>query len=168
MFYKMHCGKQQVYNGILHRDIKPDNFLVVSLEENQKVNCKLTDFGSARNINLLMTNLTFTKGIGTPSYMAPEILNRQHYKKPSDIYSFGVTMYEILTWQDCYPKSEFKFAWDIADFVSSGKRRPKPDDMNDQIYELIEKSWKHNIHDRININDLVPLIETQFLKLEYQ
>ena len=44
-------------NGVLHRDIKPDNLLVVSLEENVNVNCKLTDFGSSRNISMLMTNM---------------------------------------------------------------------------------------------------------------
>ena len=68
-------------NGILHRDIKPDNFLVISLDD-VKVNAKMTDFGSARNINMLMTNMTFTKGVGSPKYMAPEILNRNHYKTP--------------------------------------------------------------------------------------
>ena len=67
-------------NGILHRDIKPDNYLVTSLDKNAKVNAKLTDFGASRNINLLMTNITFTKGIGSPAYMAPEILNKEHYK----------------------------------------------------------------------------------------
>ncbi|BFU19172.1 hypothetical protein CL6EHI_172740 [Entamoeba histolytica] len=92
-------------NGILHRDIKPDNFLVVSLDDNIEVNCKLTDFGSARNINMMMTNMTFTKGIGTPKYMAPEVLNHQHYKMPSDIYSFSITMLQIITWQDPFPKT---------------------------------------------------------------
>ena len=50
---------------------------VVSLEKNVKVNCKLTDFGASRNINMLNTNMTFTKGVGTPVYMSPEILNKQ-------------------------------------------------------------------------------------------
>ena len=54
-------------NGILHRDIKQDNVLVFSLGETIAVNGKLTDFGSSRNINLLMTYMTFTKVSGRPS-----------------------------------------------------------------------------------------------------
>ena len=46
----------------------------------------------------MITNMTFTKGIGTPTYMSPEILNKQHYKKPSDIFSFSIIMYEVMKW----------------------------------------------------------------------
>ncbi|ELP88607.1 protein kinase, putative, partial [Entamoeba invadens IP1] len=60
-------------NGFLHRNIKPDNILIFSMDFCESVNAKLTDFGSARSVNLLMTNMTFTKNVGTPTYMAPEI-----------------------------------------------------------------------------------------------
>ena len=49
-----------------------------------------------------MTNMTFTKGIGTPTYMLPELLNKQHYKKPCDIYSFSITIFEIIKWGKAY------------------------------------------------------------------
>ena len=50
---------------------------------------------------MLMTNMTFTKGIKIPTYMKLELLNKQHYKKPSDIYSFSITMYEVMKWEKC-------------------------------------------------------------------
>ena len=48
---------------------------------------------------MLITNITFTKGIGTPIYMSPEVLNKEHYKSPSDIYSFSITIYECIKWE---------------------------------------------------------------------
>ncbi|EKE39900.1 tyrosine kinase, putative [Entamoeba nuttalli P19] len=146
-------------NGILHRDIKPDNFLVVSLDENEQVNCKLTDFGASRNINMMMTNMTFTKGIGTPVYMAPEILNKIRYKQSADIYSFAITMYECFGWCAAYPKSQFQFPWSIADFVTQGNRRTKAEAMTSEQYDLIDQCWKQNPDERIPIDVVVSKLE---------
>ena len=77
---------------MIHRDVKPDNVIVFSLEEVLVANGKLTDFVSQNNINLLMTNMTFTKGVGTPTDMAPAVLKQEKYKKATDVYSFGVTV----------------------------------------------------------------------------
>ncbi|ELP89040.1 protein serine/threonine kinase, putative [Entamoeba invadens IP1] len=150
-------------NDILHRDIKPDNLLVVSLESNIAVNAKLTDFGSSRNINMLMTNMTFTKGIGTPVYMAPEILNKQKYKKPADIFSFAITMYECFGWQEAYPSTIFVYPWDIADFVNAGNRRPKLENMEQDMYDLIKKCWSEEPSDRITIESLRDALEPLLL-----
>ncbi|KAL7717563.1 Protein serine/threonine kinase [Entamoeba marina] len=154
----LNCSKGIEYlhiNGILHRDIKPANFLIFSIDDNVEVNAKLTDFGSSRNINMLTTNMTFTKGIGTPAYMAPEVLKQNKYKKAADIYSFGVTMYEIMIWNEVYPKDKFKFPWKIAEFVTNGERLPKPNDMNDSIYSLISNCWKHEAKERYSIEEVI-------------
>ncbi|ELP90348.1 protein kinase domain containing protein, partial [Entamoeba invadens IP1] len=147
-------------NGILHRDIKPDNFLVFSLENAIDVNAKLTDFGSSRNVNMLMTNMTFTKGIGTPTYMAPEVLKKEKYKKSADIYSFGVTFYETLKWGEAYDKEEFKFPWKIAEFVISGKRLDKEENMNEKHFKLIQNCWNQRPEDRPHIDEVIKSVET--------
>ncbi|ELP86152.1 protein serine/threonine kinase, putative [Entamoeba invadens IP1] len=152
-------------NGILHRDIKPDNFLVFSLDYGDEITAKLTDFGSARNINLLMTNMTFTKGVGTPKYMAPEVLDRKKYKKAADVYSFAVTMFEVLGWCEAFDKNDerFKFAWNIADFTSAGKRLVIPETIPEQARNLIENGWKQDTKDRIPIETIIDDLQ-QFLK----
>ena len=150
-------------NGIIHRDIKPDNFLVITLEDNVIVNCKLTYFGSSRNLNQMLTNMTFTKGVGTPKYMAPEILNKERYKKSADVFSFAITMYEVFIWKQAYPKDQFKFPWNIADFVSEGKRL-NLNHINKNLSRIISSCWQQNPNERLKINDIVVLLDTELLK----
>ncbi|ELP90867.1 protein serine/threonine kinase, putative [Entamoeba invadens IP1] len=85
---------------------------------------------------MLISNMTFTKGVGTPKYMAPEILNRKHYTDLADVYSFGITFLEIMKWEDAFPKEKFKMAWDIADFVAAGSVLPKPINVSDIDYKV--------------------------------
>ncbi|ELP84368.1 serine/threonine protein kinase, putative [Entamoeba invadens IP1] len=148
-------------NGILHRDIKPDNILVFSLDVIEKMNAKLTDFGSARNVNLLMTNMTFTKGIGTPIYMAPEVLDRKKYKKSSDVYSFAMTMYEVLQWDFVFKKDDERFlhVWNIADFISSGKRLARSDVISIKEFDIIQNAWKQDPKERIPIEKVIEKLE---------
>ena len=138
-------------NGILHLDIKPDNVLVFSLDEIITVNGKRTDFGSIRNVNTLMTNMTFTKGVGTPTYMAPEVLNKEKYKKPADIYSFGVMIYECFKWGAAYPKDLFRFPWDVMDFVNSKNQLARPETMRDDVYRLVMRCWNFYPAERIGL-----------------
>ncbi|ELP86262.1 protein serine/threonine kinase, putative [Entamoeba invadens IP1] len=152
-------------NGILHRDIKPDNMLVLIVDANVRVNAKLTDFGSARNINLMMTNMTFTKGVGTPSFMAPEVLNKKRYKTAADVFSFGVTMYSVMIWDDPYPKELFSYPWIVATFIAEGKRRPKAN-LPDRMYNLISQCWTEDVNARLKIEEVVEKLE-ELLKTDY-
>lgn len=79
-------------NGVVHRDIKPDN---IQLTSN---GVKITDFGIARltfQPNLTMDGQVF----GTPSYMSPEQVRGGEIDARSDVFSVGVVLYEMLTGQ---------------------------------------------------------------------
>ncbi|ELP90854.1 protein serine/threonine kinase, putative [Entamoeba invadens IP1] len=151
-------------NGILHRDIKPDNLLVFSLEDNVAINAKLTDFGSSRNINLLMTNMTFTNGVGTPIYMSPEVLKKQKYDMKSDIYSFGVTLFNVLVWHNPYQGSCFKYPWNIANYVVEGKRLEKPNNMEEDLYAFIDDVWTQNPKERPTITVILNKLQQFYEK----
>jgi serine/threonine-protein kinase len=80
-------------NDVVHRDIKPANIMYD--EAAKKV--KVTDFGIAR-----VTASSRTKTgvvLGTPSYMSPEQLSGKHVDGRSDLFSLGVTLFELLTRQ---------------------------------------------------------------------
>ncbi|ELP87643.1 protein serine/threonine kinase, putative [Entamoeba invadens IP1] len=150
-------------NGILHRDIKPDNILIFSLNVNELITAKLTDFGSARNINMLLTNMTFTKGIGTPIYMAPEVLKQEKYKKSADVYSFGISMFEVFGWCEAYPKTQFMFPWKIAEFVMAGNHLKRINEVPINLFEIVGKCWSYNQLERIGIEQVVKELQNSLL-----
>ena len=77
--------------GVIHRDIKPANLLYNLRDDSLKI----SDFGVAR---LTDNNRTKTGIIlGTPMYMSPEQLNAEDLTGHSDLFSLGVTLYELLT-----------------------------------------------------------------------
>lgn len=88
--------------GIVHRDIKPGNILVLKgalqLDGVEARGVRLMDFGIAAG--KVLTRLTITGArIGTPVYMSPEQAKGQRLDHRSDLYSLGVVLYEALTGQ---------------------------------------------------------------------
>ncbi|OCT70221.1 hypothetical protein XELAEV_18037142mg [Xenopus laevis] len=88
---EMICGLQFLHNeGIIHRDIKRLNILL-----DDKGHVRISDFGLAKQ-NVFEDN-TITSGVGTLGYMAPEILQEKPYNAAVDWWSFGVTIFEMVT-----------------------------------------------------------------------
>ncbi|ELP93256.1 protein serine/threonine kinase, putative [Entamoeba invadens IP1] len=141
-------------NGVLHRDIKPDNVLLFDKTNIVSTNAKLSDFGSSRNINLFISNMSFTKGVGTPVYMAPEIYNKNRYSKAADIFALGITMLECMKWGDAYVGEMFTFAWQVPDFINKGNRLPKPDNVTDEMFHVIQACWDDIPQNRLTAEEV--------------
>lgn len=78
--------------GLIHRDIKPANLF---LESNG--NLKILDFGIARSVEQpAAAESGDVRGIGTPYYMAPELLNAEQVDLRADVYALGLTAFHLL------------------------------------------------------------------------
>ena len=117
-------------NGYLHYDFKPENILV-----SRNGNVRLCDFDLSRPIPETPTKMPDNPG--TPVYMAPEQLRGREIDQRTDIFSFGVTMYETLTGQKPFDGKTSK------DVLMQQKERSrffaKPRDLNPSIPEDVER-----------------------------
>nr|QHR97353.1 calcium/calmodulin-dependent protein kinase type II subunit alpha isoform A1 [Laodelphax striatellus] len=79
-------------NGVVHRDLKPENLLLASKAKGAAV--KLADFGLA--IEVQGEQHAWFGFAGTPGYLSPEVLKKEPYGKPVDIWACGVILYILL------------------------------------------------------------------------
>lgn len=82
--------------GSCHRDLKPDNILFQTEEADSEI--KLIDFGLSKRCRDVNTQklLNMDTMVGTPMYVAPEVLNSRKYDESCDYWSLGVILYIML------------------------------------------------------------------------
>ena len=148
--------------SIIHRDLKLSNVLVVSDDENcSGVICKISDFGTSRDVDMTTTlsmsqSMTMTSNIGTPLYMAPELLSGQgHYSMKADVYSYGILMASL--WNQKPPYSELNVAnpADLYHMITKEGVRPCVESGCPQSYlTLLQACVVQDPHERPSFDEI--------------
>ena len=117
--------------NIIHRDIKPENIII----SNGRPMVKIVDFGLS--IQKKQEPVVTRSISGSPSYLAPEIILEKKYSETTDIYSMGVTAYELLTGRLPY---EGRTEQEILEKHVDLTLQPRPiRDLNPTVSEKLER-----------------------------
>lgn len=135
--------------GWIHRDLKIENIMLSSLFK-----AKIVDFGLVRMNEYLsssysLTKSSMSKGVGTISYMSPEMMNEDPYDSSTDVYSFGIVLF-------------FIFVGSLPDYKMRDKMKgnpiplPKPSDsISEFCLSLIAKCASPNPSERPSFDDIL-------------
>jgi serine/threonine protein kinase len=133
-------------NGIVHRDVKPSNILITPNDD-----IKVLDFGIAKMIGENQMSFTRTgTQIGTVYYMSPEQVKAQTIDQRSDIYSLGVTFYELLA--GFCPYRSLTSEYEIFNKIVQEPLIPLNHSLGDnyeQVWKIIEKATQKDVKNRI-------------------
>ena len=133
--------------GILHRDLKPENILI---DENYYP--KVCDFGLSRFlVESLSDNLiNLTADLGTPLYMAPELLkDEEWYGKGVDVYAFALIAYEIVTGKIPFSKNgKIENFISLSEKIQNGQRPKFNEGVSEKMQKLISLCWSNDANER--------------------
>eukprot|EP00045_Choanoeca_perplexa_P005807 m.48638 g.48638 ORF g.48638 m.48638 type:complete len:580 (-) comp13305_c0_seq2:60-1799(-) len=134
----------------IHRDLAARNCLV-----GDNLAVKVADFGMGRVVDDLYTARTGTK---MPiKWTAPEALCYDAFSVKSDVWSFGITLWEIATYGDA-PYSGME-ARDVITQLEQGYRMPEPANCPEGLYDVMSQCWALNSADRPSFHDLTVLLD---------
>jgi serine/threonine protein kinase len=131
---------------IIHRDLKPSNIL---FDDEHRV--RIADFGSSRYYEL---DVTMTRSVGTPLYMAPELFTQvAHYTPSVDVYSFGLILYEVVVGDSVLSSPESQRSTYLL--LGQGLRPEIPSSVSEGVRDLISRCWSRDSESRPSFRDIL-------------
>ena len=137
------------HNKFVHRDLAARNCMVAA-----DYTVKIGDFGLARNIYKSDYYQSGKDTVMPVRWMAPEFLKKGKFSSKSDVFSYGIVLWEIVT----HGKQPYKALSNkqVINFVVEGGIQKKPkEECPANIYELMRKCWKFNPKDRISFIEII-------------
>ncbi|CAH1244591.1 CASK [Branchiostoma lanceolatum] len=135
-------------NNIVHRDMKPHCVLLATKENSAPL--KIGGFGVATNV----PDNAFVSGgrVGTPHFMAPEIVRRDPYGKPVDVWSVGVMLYILLSGNLPFNGTKDR----LFDAIVKGRYHMNPrqwDHVSEQAKDLVTRMLELDQNERITVHE---------------
>uniref|UniRef100_A0A667XKI0 Mitogen-activated protein kinase kinase kinase n=1 Tax=Myripristis murdjan TaxID=586833 RepID=A0A667XKI0_9TELE len=142
----------QTFVPVIHRDLKSSNILILEPVERDDLSgktLKITDFGLAREWH----QTTKMSAAGTYAWMAPEVIKLSLFSKSSDVWSFGVLLWELLTGEVPYREID---ALAVAYGVAMNKLTlPIPSTCPEAFAQLLGECWSSNPHSRPSFTSIL-------------
>ncbi|XP_038113504.1 fibroblast growth factor receptor homolog 1 [Culex quinquefasciatus] len=138
---------------LIHRDLAARNILV-----SEGLVMKIADFGLARDVHNQEYYRKMTSGKLPIRWMAPESLEERFFNTKTDVWSFGVLLWEIMTLgRDPY---QFVADWQsFLEYLKQGHRLEQPTNCPDEIYQLMEACWEFNPENRPTFEQISAVLE---------
>lgn len=146
---------------VIHRDLKSPNVLLKT-EGQPRMIAKIADFGLSRATSFV--DKFQGTSVDNPVWLAPEVIKKETYGLPVDVYAFGVMLWEILT-QDFF-FGEVRFMADVEDMILEGQRPPIPECEYEDYVAMIKEGWDPNPKNRYTFSQAIPRLENIKLLLE--
>jgi hypothetical protein len=134
------CGMMELHKcDVIHRDLKLANILL-----DMEYEPRICDFGIARFY--AHDDIGMTRKIGTPKYMAPEMMRGRNYDHKVDVYSFSLILYELSERVAAFQGLTLREL--IAEVYEKGFRPPLSAKTPEPLAELIQSCWSVDPNDR--------------------
>ncbi|KAL0268767.1 UNVERIFIED_CONTAM: hypothetical protein PYX00_010583 [Menopon gallinae] len=149
------CGMKYLEeNRFVHRDLAARNILLSSRHQ-----AKISDFGLSRVISVDSQYYKATEGGRWPiKWYAPESFNFGTFSHASDVWSFGVTLWEMFSFGQ-QPYGDMKGTEAIR-FVEEGERLSQPEKCPDEVYRIMERCWNVDPAKRPTFAQLLNIFST--------
>ena len=144
---------------VIHRDLKPANILIFS-----DGTFKLGDLGLGRSLSK-ETIKAFSR-VGTPLYMAPEVINNKGYDFKSDNWSLGCVVYELVTLRSPFQTNEKISVMDLFKVITQGQFKEIDDPKYKTAKLIVNGLIKTNPNERMELNDVIKICNEYLSKQE--